>query len=193
MDPGDIAIVDHALQELIKEWDKFFGSVRKTAPTVERERLARRLRLLADDPSGRVADQFRIDQIQNRFMSYSQMWDRLLREREEGRKRQAAAYALDRAAAAAAAESAATAPNAQQAAAVDDGGVEDLFQRFLAAKRELGQPTRVDRAAFAGQLEEQRRQLESRLGYRVRFEVVVDVNGSKVKLAARRAAGGQQE
>jgi len=195
VDSGQLVMVERALQQLTKEWERFFAGVRSTPPTAERERLTRRLRMLSQEGTGGPAVQFRLEQLQGRFQSYSQMWERMLREREEGRTRQG--Y-LARTAAPPAAEStpaptedAVRAANARAATTVDDGGVSALYERYVAAKREVGQASRVDRAAFAAQLEAQRRQLEGRLGGPVQFEVVVD--GNKVKLAARRASRARQE
>lgn len=196
MDPGQLTIVENALQRLIKEWERFFAGVRKTPPVGERERLTRRLRVLTDEGAGRHAEQFRLEQLQSRFQSYSMMWERMLREREEGRT--AHGYlARDatppdaRSSTSPGASDAAARANAGAPANVDDGGVDTLYDRYVEARRELGQGSRVDRETFAAQLEAQRSRLEGRLGGPVRFEVVVD--GSKVKLAARRVAKPRQE
>jgi hypothetical protein len=186
MEAGDIALVENALQLLIKEWERFFAGVRKTPPQIECERLARRLRLLTEEGAGTIALQFRLEQVQNRFQSFSLMWERMLRDREEGRTRLVAG---SRVAPFAPEQPQPAPPNAQPVAIVDEGGDAALFERYVAARRELGQSARVDRTAFAAQLEEQRLKLESRLGCRVRFEVVVD--GDKVKLAARKLSGGR--
>ena len=196
MDPGQLTIVENALQQLIKEWERFFAGVRRTPPVGERERLTRRLRVLTEEGAGRHAEQFRLEQLQGRFQSFSMMWERMLREREEGRTFQG--Y-LARDVSPPEPPSSTTRPskeaparlNAGAAAAVDDGGVGALYERYVAARRELGQGSRVDRETFAAQLEAQRRQLEGRLGSPIQFEVVVD--GSKVKLAARRAGRPRQE
>jgi hypothetical protein len=183
MSTDHITLVDRALQELIKDWERFFAGIRKTPPQIERERLSGRLRRLAEahQDAARHADRFRITQLQHRFMSYSQLWERLLREREEGRGRSVAALRASAGAAAATAR-----PNADSAPSVDQSetGLSGLFEQYTAAKRGLGQEVGVDAEAFTGQVAAQRRQLEQRFGHGVRFEVVVD--GGKVKLAARK-------
>lgn len=188
-------MVENALQQLIKEWERFFAGVRKTPPVGERERLTRRLRMLADEGAGRHAEQFRLEQLQSRFQSYSMMWERMLKEREEGRtthgylERDAPPPAASTSAPPA--HGAAGQPNVEAPVNVDNSGVGALYERYVEARRELGQESRVDRETFAVQLEAQRAHLEDRLGGPVRFEVVVD--GSKVKLAARRMARPRQE
>jgi hypothetical protein len=184
MSAGHIVAAEKALKELIKDWERFFSGIRKTPPQLERDRLSRRLRRLAeahqDEPAH--ADRFRIEQLQNRFMSYSQLWERLLREREEGRGR---SIGVLRAAAAADAQ-VESEPNAAETGSVDsgDGALAGLFDQYAAAKQSLGQPIGVDAVSFAAQVEAQREQLEQKFGLGVRFEVVVE--GDKVKLAARK-------
>jgi hypothetical protein len=105
----------------------------------------------------------------------------VLREREEGRRREPVAPVAEGVPA--------PSPNIPPPTSVDSGGEDDLYDRYVAAKRELGQEIGVDRVGFQRQLETQREQVEARLGEGVRFEVVVD--GGKVKLAARRSAAGR--
>ena len=185
---NQIPMLEHALAELIKEWEKYFAGVRQTPPVDERERLQRRLRMLTEQPTGSRPEQYRLEQLQHRFMTYAQMWERMLREREEGRGRSAAALREARRAG----PTVPPPPDATAAASVDDGGKDDLFDRWVAAKSGLGQKVKVDRDTFAAQIASQRQAIEERLGGHVRFDVVVD--GDKVKLAARKArAGSKQE
>jgi hypothetical protein len=185
----DVSVLERALEALIKDWERFFGGVRQVPPQIERARLERRLRHY-DDDSLRGAARFRLQQLQHRFSTYAQMWDRMLREREEGRGRSAGMLrAAARAAAPGARTERAEEANAEPAPAVDSGGKDDLYERFVAAKRQIGQTVRVDADAFTSQIDAQRRQLEQKLGTEVRFDVVVD--GDKVKLAARRTGGGK--
>jgi len=111
------------------------------------------------------------------------MWERVLREREEGRRRAAAALISD--------EGPAPSPNVPPATSVDNSGEDDLYHRYVAAKRELGQDVAVDRDGFEQQLRKQREVVERRIGSGVRFEVVVD--GGKVKLAARKSASSRNQ
>ena len=180
----DIGVLERALDSLIKDWERFFGGVRQVPPQIERTRLERRLRLY-DDEAVRGAARFRLQQLQHRFSTYAQMWDRMLREREEGRGRSAAMLrATARSQATAAAARANVQPDAEQPASVDSGQGDDLYERFVEAKRQVGQTARVDAETFASQIAAQREKLEKKLGGEVRFEVVVD--GDKVKLAARK-------
>jgi hypothetical protein len=190
MDPGrQIGMLEKALSDLIKDWERFFAGIRKTPPNDERERLERRLRHLADNPPRRSADAFRVQQLQHRFRTYAMNWERMLREREEGRGR---SIGMVRAQARAARATPQTPPrpNVSAAAAVDESGSDALFERFVAAKQEAGEVAGVKREAFEAQIKEQRNKLEARFGCKVRFDVVVD--GGKVKLAARKGTAKEE-
>jgi hypothetical protein len=111
-------------------------------------------------------------------MSYSQNWERMLREREEGR--------LGRAEGAAGHQ---THPHIEEAngptvTSVDSGERRSLYDRYVSAKRQLGLDVRMQRTEFENQLEQQRKQLERKLGRQVQFDVRVE--DGKVKLAARK-------
>ncbi len=181
MDTGDqLTLLERALRDLITKWERFFAGDLKVPPLEDRDRLTRRLRLLSEHPPARRTEQFRAEQLQHRFMSYAMNWERLLREREEGRGRSVMAL---RGMPPAAARSDA---DARGSGSVHREDGPSLFDRFVAARQELGQEVRLDRATFEAQLEAQKAQLEQRLGHPVQLEVRVE--DGKVKLAARRQA-----
>jgi len=168
-----VAALGVELERLILEWEKFFSGERRVPPALERERLARRFHNLTEHGLRSSAAQFRLEQLQNRFMTYSQLWERLLRQREEGRQTGAPAR-----------RPLPAAPNAGGPATVDRPGERgSLYDRYVAAKRLLGQAVNMDREAFEGKMARQRVALEKRLGGEVRFDVLVQ--DDKVKLAAR--------
>lgn len=168
-----IAILEEALGKLIREWERFFAGDRRTPPQIDRDTFSRRLRLIADR-GRRPVDQFRLEQLQHRFATYVALWERLLREREEGRGH-AATVRGGRAQ-----------PNDPEPLSVDRGDDDDIYRRYAAAKGSLGQPVKVPREAFLRRVDEQRDKLEKQLGRRVELDVVVD--GDRVKLAARAAS-----
>jgi hypothetical protein len=174
-----LAIVDRALQKLIRDWERFFAGDLRQPPTSDRDRLARRLRLLAEDQEGSRAERFRLEQLQHRFVSYSANWERMLREQEEGRGRSVAAVRR---------RGAPTAPdpNASEPGTVDRPGPADLYDRYVAAKRDQGVEVAVDRETFDAEISAKRDKLEQELGRSVRFDVLVEEDG-KVRLAARAA------
>ncbi len=172
-----IALVERALTELIRDWERFFAGDLRVPPHDRHERLERRLRNLSQHPPRRRADQFRLEQLQHRFMAYAMNWERMLREREEGRGRPAAAVP-------ARPPSAETPANGPGSGSVDLGESGALYDRYVAAKRDQGLEVQVNREAFEAQLASERSKLEARLGQKVRFDVLVE--DGKVKLAARK-------
>lgn len=181
-----IVTVERALREHITRWERFFAGDLRVPPVDDRERIARRLRWLGEQSTTRFEDRFQITNLQHRFQAHAQNWERLLREREEGRGRFAASPAQTAAPPPAPAE-----PDAAPPGPVHRDEPADLFDRYAAAKRSLGQQVAVERAVFESQVERQREALAGRLGSDVRFDVVVE--GDKVKLAARRRGTATKE
>lgn len=170
-----IAILERALKEHIRKWEMFFSGVDKIPPMTEKERIARRLRLLSEETIHRRAEQFRIEQLQHRFMTYSQNWERMLREREEGRTANVHTNPELRRPVAA---------NVSRGPSVDETEGDGLFDRYCAAKGEHGHSVTVDRATFDQQIAVQRQKIEERLGTKVRFQVRVE--DGNVRVVARK-------
>ncbi len=187
VDLGDqVSAFEVEFRDLVTKWDRFFGGDLKQPPLIERTHLERRLRTASERPGNpRRVDQFRLENLQHRFMTYGQNWERMLREREEGRGR--AALGLQ----AKGAPPPPSRPNAPATGAVHPGGGDSLFEQYQAAKASLGQAVGTDRQAFEAKIAAQREALETRLGGEVRFEVKVE--DGKVKLAARKAGKGQEK
>ncbi len=172
------------LRTLITRWDRFFSGGLKVPPNREKEILKRRLRSLAENASGaHSGDQFRLNQLQHRFMSYSTNWERLLREREEGvrrfipgQKKEAGPSGVP--------GPQSPVPNVRPVTFVDGSDAVDLFERWCAAKADVGQEIKIGRQAFEAQIEKQQKDIETRMGSEVAFEVTVA--DGKVKVTARR-------
>jgi hypothetical protein len=184
---NQISTLERALRDHIARWERFFAGDLRVPPVDERERIARRLRWLGEQSTTRHEDRFRITNLQHRFQSHSQNWERMLREREEGRGRFSAPEPQEPPPPV----PAPTPPDATPPAAVHGDEPSDLFARYAAAKRSIGQEVAIDRTAFDGQIEKQREALAERLGGDVRFDVVVE--DGKVKLAARRRGPATEE
>jgi len=173
-----ITVLERALQEHIRKWERFFSGVDRVPPQDEKERITRRIRTLAEQTVNRRAEQFRIEQLQHRFMTYSVNWERMLREREEGRVVQPHTdHELRRAKAA----------NAAGTGSVDKVEEDSLFDRYQTAKAERGLDVGVDRETFDKQIAEQRKKIEERLGRKVRFDVQIE--DDKVRVVAKKKKG----
>ncbi len=173
-----IQMLERDLREQVKNWERYFSGGLRVPPVIERTRFAQRLRTLAEQTFNRRADQFRVEQLQHRFMSYSQNWERMLRDREEGRLAKGEGTSSSR-----------THPqieetNAPTLTSVDSSERGSLYDRYVAAKQQLGLGVRMERSEFDQQLERRRLQLEQEHGRPYQFEVRVE--DGKVKLAARK-------
>ncbi len=185
--------LENDLQHLIKRWDRFFVGDLKVPPIQEKDLLGRRLRLIADQQPRRSADVFRLTQLQHRFMAYRTNWERMLREREEGIRRYVpgrANQALERDLQPKAAAGPLPA-NDMTSASVQDNEGHDLYDCWKIARTGLGHDVTIDRDAFEKQIEQQRLQIEKKLGCPVEFEV--RVGDGRVKLVARRSEHGEAE
>lgn len=67
------------------EFEKFFAGSRATPPEDLREHIRAALRRLRSDPANQLAENFRIGQLEARFNSFSELYNRRVREHEEGR------------------------------------------------------------------------------------------------------------
>ena len=170
-----IAVLERTVQEHIRKWEMFFSGVEKTPPQTQHERIGRRIRLLSEQTVHRRAEQFRIEQLQHRFMTYSQNWERMLRQREEGRS--ANVHTNPELGGPASA-------NVSRGPSVDEEGGDALFDRYCTAKGEHGHGVGVDRATFDEQIAVQRQKIEERLGTKVRFQVRVE--DGNVRVVARK-------
>ena len=170
-----ISMLEGVLQRHIRKWEMYFSGVERVPPQDERERINRRIRLLAEQTVNRRAEQFRIEQLQHRFMTYSQNWERMLREREEGRSAHSRPdHEFHRSETA----------NDAATPSVDKADEGSLYDRYRSAKSERGLEIGVDRETFDQQIAEQREKIEERLGRKVRFDVQIE--DDKVRVVARK-------
>jgi hypothetical protein len=170
-----IVIVERRLQEHIRKWERFFSGMEKVPPETERTKIGELIRRMSEQTVHRRAEQFRIEQLQHRFMTYSQNWGRMLRLREEGRTPSGHTNPELRAA---------SVPDTPPPPPVDSSKPDSLFDRYVAARTEQGLAVSVDRSTFDGQIEMQRQRIEERVGRKVQFEVRVE-NGN-VRVVARK-------
>ncbi len=172
-DEGNVARLEGLLEQLVRRWERFVSrdpSV-PVPPERERARLEQLLREVSREEGRTTAEQFRLEQLQHRFSTLSQLWQRHVRDREEVRRPGAAAP---------------EAPNAAPAAPVHRDEFGTLFATYAAELLVLGKKPNLDSAAFRRALEGQRRQLEDK-GFEVDgFEVTRSGDDVKVRAQVRR-------
>ena len=178
-----VNVLEREFKDLSTLWDRFFSGEVRVPPVKARDHLQRRLRLLTEHPgAARRSDSFRLEQLQHRFMTYRQNWERMLRAREEGRT--PTGKQIGNPAIVAPSIPSVSSPNVSSSAPVENSGRESLFDRFSDAKAGLGQTMGMDREAFENKITAQKKALEAKLGTSVRFDVLVE--DGRVKLAAKK-------
>jgi hypothetical protein len=177
--PDLIAQLDRWLVELARKWERFFAGDRQVSLPPERERAAleRRLQELSRSEGPTASERFRMEQLLHRFSTLNQLWQRMLRDREEARV---------------GAGGARRALNESPPPPVpEEGGeYERVFSSYVDALRKAGRGSPVGFDRFSQALKEQRHQLESRGAIVEGFEVVEEGDNVRVRARVRR---GRQE
>jgi hypothetical protein len=192
-----ISGLEEILRKLKSQYDQFFAGSRNIPPIEERKRFDRAMRELA---KGRIRDnavRFRYNNLLNKWTMYQELWNRRLREKEEGplqyQRRQ---EALERAGAAIAAARAAEDTKSEARVTTDEGQsyvrvtdsskgaeIQALHQEIVRVSAETGQ-----KAASLGQvstmIDSQMSKLRERYGDRA-IGFRVEVVEGKIKLKAR--------
>jgi hypothetical protein len=191
-----ISGLEEILRKLKSQYDQFFAGSRNLPPSEERKRFDRAMRELA---KGRIRDnavRFRYNNLVNKWTMYQELWNRRMREKEEGPLQyQRRIEALERAAetlAARAGESGeadarVTTGEGQSYVRVTDSSngaeIEALHQEIVRVSAETGQ-----KAASLGQvstmIDTQMSRLRERYGDRA-IGFRVEVVEGKIKLKAR--------
>jgi hypothetical protein len=203
---SDLDLIENAIKQLQTDWDRFFAGLEKRPPNDLKTRTETLIRRHAGTEIRPNATRFRYQSLSARYASYSELWSKRLRYREEGRsptgrfraKHVAAAIAGSGPPAASAAGPAPAptpAPAAARAAAApagirirdvssEGGAVRQLFERFVAARRASGEATGVKFESFERLIAEQTRRLTGeRRADAVEFRL--ETKDGKVSLKAR--------
>lgn len=77
--------LEAAIRDLQIEYEKFFNGARDTPPTDDADAVRGEIRFLRNANLRAVADHFRLSQAEARFASVSELHNRRVRQREEGR------------------------------------------------------------------------------------------------------------
>jgi hypothetical protein len=171
------------IQRLRVDFERFFSGALPIPPEEQRNRVQTHLRYLRSLNAGSAVDRFRIGDLEARFNSYNELFNRRLRDREEGRKRLPAA----------APPAEAAAPRYDPAAGIvfgqriDQDAVAALYNG-LAAGAAGGEGPRFDLASFGSYLQRQAAAIRERTGCdEVQFRLASE--DGKLKLKARPARG----
>jgi len=133
----DLAVIDRGLTALRVDYERFFTGELKRPPVVLRRSIAETLKRCGNEQVERAAERFRLQGLQGRFTAMTELWDKRLQAREEGRDRVFRVHTPPRTDGAAP-----TAPDADASTSVRKGRRTDLmplFERYCAARQSLGE------------------------------------------------------
>jgi|CXWL01.1.fsa_nt_gi hypothetical protein len=156
------------------EYEKFFNGGLQVPPVASKSRVDSQLKQLRNAQIQSSADRFRLGSLEARFTSYSELFNRRLRDKEEGRRPRPSA--VER-----------VAPRYDAEAGINFGAdaepaaVEALFQRLHQGGTN---PPRFDLDSFGTYLRSQLQAIQQKTGCReVQFRVATEEG--KLKLKAR--------
>lgn len=185
----DLDLLEKSLTTLRVDYERFFSGDLKTPPAAARRRVEEVLRRVGNAPVDRAAEQFRLQTLQSRYTAMTELWDKRLAAREEGRS----PFQAPRPAAAAAP---AARPKTQRSVSSDGeasasvkaigrGDLKSLFERFCAARAEIGEDvSRLRFERFEDLVKKQATEIRRATGAtRLAFEV--QTRDGKVRLVGK--------
>jgi hypothetical protein len=189
----ELRVLEQALRRLSAECDAFLYGSSLKPPVVARRHVEEMLRTLNASDSMSAAERYRLSTLQGRFSALTERWERLLAEKESGRR--PGLYGHFRPGGGGPAAS--PEPNAGRAASVEEERHavpadldRDLFERYVAAKKSRGEDVSGYRLeGFLEGLERERRKVRDRLGP---GDIVFDVaeREGRVRLVAKKKSKG---
>jgi hypothetical protein len=166
------------MQRLRIDFERFFSGALPFPPEDLRHRVQAQLRTLRNSNAGTAVDRFRLADIEARFNSYNELFNRRLRDREEGRQR------LPQQGPAPAAVRYDPAAGIVIARHPDPNAVSALYEALSSAGQEGAGGPRFDLATFGSYLQRQAAAIRDKTGCEdVQFRLAAE--DGKLKLKAR--------
>jgi predicted ArsR family transcriptional regulator len=133
---NEIAVLERGVKALQVEYERFYIGEAKVPPADTRRRIEDLLKRMAGAAVERAAERFRLQNVQNRFHSMTELWEKRLLAREQGRPGAGRPQRRPTAA------PAGTGSDAEASASVrrrERKSLMPLFERFCEARRALGE------------------------------------------------------
>jgi hypothetical protein len=186
----DLRVLEEALRRLNAEYDAFLYGSSAKPPIQSRknvEEMFRRLNALEAMPS---AERYRFSTLQGRYAILTERWDRLQGEKEAGRRPGLYGHFREVAPSPLSPNTASPASVQEERRSLPGGSEQELFERYLAAKKARGEDVSGYRLeGFLEGLERERRKVGERLGS---GEIVFEVTerDGRVRLVAKKKPRG---
>jgi hypothetical protein len=181
---NEIAVLERGLRALHVEYERFYIGELKVPPVDTRRRIEDLLKRMAGVNVERAAERFRLQNVQSRFQSMAELWEKRLLAREEGRL---FVGRTRRRPQAAAAETGSDAEASTSVTRRERKSLMPLFERYCEARRALGEDvSRLRYERFEELLRRQAAEIRKTTGSR-RLVFEVQTVGGRVRLIGRPA------
>jgi hypothetical protein len=134
----DLDLLERSITALKLDYERFFSGDVKVPPVPARKSVEQVLRRVGNAPVEKVAERFRLQALQSRFTTLSDLWEKRLLAREEGRgpvRLVARARLVERAASPPAGDASASG----SVKGSGRGDLRSLFERYCAARAAAGE------------------------------------------------------
>ena len=192
LDQETLDMLEKQIEQLRMLHEQYFLGARKRPPDQERTSLIYLVRRLANQSSPNFGIRFRFINIQSKFNSYMQYWNRILTQIENGTYRRDLFKAKLRSGVLDKEMGLKPDPAKDKAAKAAEEGVpqdrvDHLYQEFVKARQSLKQSTDgISKEKIAATLQKQLPALKEKYkGKQVEFKVVVENGQAKLKAVAK--------
>ena len=178
--------LEKRVDDLRNQYEQYFMGARKRAPEQERTAVTFVLRRLANQGVPSTKLRFRFQQLTAKFNSYNQYWNRTLQQMEAGTyyrdkfKQQVHEAAVEKVKAPAAK------PAGKDKGEVSEQHIDEVYQEFVAARKQLNQAGGVSKEKLAENIKKQAQALQEKYkGKQIKFKVVVEEGKAKLKATVK--------
>jgi hypothetical protein len=190
----ELAELERAIERLNAEYGAFLYGAAGKAPAESRRKVEAMLRKLGAVEMDEAAGRYKLTTLQGHFSTLAERWERQQAEKEEGRR--PGFYAAFSGAAVRPTGTIKPRPNetpsgsvqraGSAAPSVSGGQGRELFERYLGAKKALGEDVSgYEYGEFVENLERERQKVRERIGTD-EFDLDVKDSDGRVRLVARR-------
>ena len=168
----DLDELEESIGNLHVLYEKYFLGIDRKSPEQERTRVSKRMRELRTTTVRNTMLKFRINTMFAKLISFERMWDRTLREIEEGTYKRdvfkAKMHAKER-------EEGQKKPVAAPKPEISDNQLRKLYDTYLVARQRCGEPTDgISYESVASRIRQQVPQLlEKHKARNIEFKVVI--------------------